>query len=68
MATDKQQSLSANLEQRPFLGLRSFDEDNKSQFGGRDQEVEELFELIEENALNRKIWQDFRIYRILQRT
>ncbi len=51
MATDKQQSLSANLEQRPFLGLRSFDEDNKSQFGGRDQEVEELFELIEENAL-----------------
>jgi conflict system STAND superfamily ATPase/WD40 domain-containing protein len=34
---------------RPFLGLRSFEEKNKSQFGGRDNEIEELFELVDDH-------------------
>ena len=37
--------------QRPFLGLRSFEEKNKSQFGGRDEEIKELFGLVENHGL-----------------
>ncbi|MEM7186587.1 MAG: hypothetical protein AAF466_08005, partial [Bacteroidota bacterium] len=33
---------------RPFQGLKPFEEKNKSQFGGRDQEIHELFTLIED--------------------
>lgn len=36
---------------RPFLGLRSFEEKNKSQFGGRDQEIDDLYDLVEDNYL-----------------
>jgi len=42
---------STNDQQRPFLGLRSFEEGNKGQFGGRDDEINELFEQIEDNGL-----------------
>src|SRR5680860_206890 len=38
-------------DQRPFLGLRPFEEKNKSQFGGRDKEIRELFGLIENRGL-----------------
>lgn len=38
-------------DQRPFLGLRSFEETNKSQFGGRGEEVNELYGLVENNGL-----------------
>lgn len=38
-------------DQRPFLGLRSFEEKNKSQFGGRDEEIKELFGLDENSLL-----------------
>lgn len=38
-------------DERPFLGLRSFEEKNKSQFGGRDKEVKELFGLDENSVL-----------------
>ncbi len=44
-------SLKAIDGQRPFLGLRSFEEKNKSQFGGRDQEIKELFGLDENSVL-----------------
>ncbi|MDQ6761026.1 MAG: AAA family ATPase [Bacteroidota bacterium] len=37
--------------QRPFPGLRSYEEKNKSQFGGRDAEIKELFKLVEINRL-----------------
>ena len=37
--------------QRPFQGLRSYEEKNKTQFGGRDSEIEELFSLVETNRL-----------------
>lgn len=37
--------------QRPFLGLRSFDENNKSQFGGRDTEINDLFNLVDLHGL-----------------
>ncbi|MBK7109489.1 MAG: hypothetical protein IPH61_10285 [Bacteroidetes bacterium] len=37
--------------QRPFLGLRSFDEKNKSQFGGRDTEIKDLFNLVDIHGL-----------------
>lgn len=37
--------------QRPFPGLKSFDEKNKSQFGGRDAEIKELFTKVENNGL-----------------
>ncbi|MGB7393905.1 MAG: hypothetical protein WA913_05895, partial [Pricia sp.] len=37
--------------QRPFLGLRSFEEKNRSQFGGRDKEIKELFGLDENSVL-----------------
>ncbi|WGK64211.1 nSTAND1 domain-containing NTPase [Croceiramulus getboli] len=37
--------------QRPFLGLRSFEEQHKSQFGGRDKEIEELFDLVGDHYL-----------------
>ncbi len=37
--------------QRPFPGLRSYEEKNKSQFGGRDAEIKELFKLVESNRL-----------------
>ena len=40
-----------NLDSRPFLGLKSFEEDNKGQFGGRDHEIEELFKSIDDNGL-----------------
>jgi len=36
---------------RPFLGLRSFEEQNNKQFGGRDQEIDKLFQLVEDNGL-----------------
>ncbi len=35
--------------ERPFLGLKSFEQKQKAQFGGRDQEVKELFEQVENN-------------------
>ncbi len=37
--------------QRPFQGLRSYEEKNKTQFGGRDVEIRELFNLVETNRL-----------------
>ena len=37
--------------QRPFQGLRSYEEKNKAQFGGRDSEIRELFTLVEVNRL-----------------
>ncbi len=37
--------------QRPFPGLSSYEEKNKSQFGGRDTEIKELFRLVESNKL-----------------
>src|SRR5205809_1111286 len=37
--------------QRPFQGLRSYEEKNKAQFGGRDTEIKELFNLIENTGL-----------------
>lgn len=37
--------------QRPFPGLRSFEEINQSQFGGRDVEINELFNLVDTNCL-----------------
>lgn len=37
--------------QRPFLGLRSFEEKNKSQFGGRDADLATLYDLVEDNGL-----------------
>lgn len=37
--------------QRPFLGLRSFEEKHKSQFGGRDAEIKELFGQDENHGL-----------------
>ncbi len=37
--------------QRPFQGLRSYEEKNKTQFGGRDTEIRELFNLVETNRL-----------------
>lgn len=37
--------------QRPFQGLRSYEEKNKTQFGGRDAEISELFNLVETNRL-----------------
>src|SRR6185436_19981228 len=37
--------------QRPFPGLRSYEERNKAQFGGRNAEIKELFNLIENNRL-----------------
>lgn len=36
--------------QRPFPGLRSFEEKNESQFGGRDVEINELFLLTKRNS------------------
>ncbi len=36
--------------QRPFPGLRSFEEKNESQFGGRDVETDELFLLTKRNS------------------
>ncbi len=38
-------------DQRPFLGLKPFEEKNKSQFGGRDREIRELFGQIENHGL-----------------
>src|SRR5690348_11414649 len=37
--------------ERPFPGLSSYEEKNKSQFGGRDAEIKELFRLVESNKL-----------------
>ncbi|MBK8848398.1 MAG: hypothetical protein IPO27_18400 [Bacteroidetes bacterium] len=37
--------------QRPFLGLRSFEEQNKEQYGGRDIEIQEIYTLIKNNGL-----------------
>src|SRR5580765_3079260 len=37
--------------QRPFQGLRSYEEKNKTQFGGRDAEIRELYNLVEANRL-----------------
>jgi len=37
--------------QRPFPGLQSFQEKNKSQFGGRDLEISELFDMTEGSVL-----------------
>ena len=36
---------------RPFQGLRSFEEKNKSEFGGRDTEIKELLGLVEDLGL-----------------
>ncbi len=38
-------------DQRPFLGLKPFEEKNKNQFGGRDREIKELFSQIENHGL-----------------
>ena len=38
-------------EQRPFLGLSSFKEENKGQFGGRDTEIKDLYNLVENHPL-----------------
>lgn len=38
-------------QRRPFQGLRSFEEKNKSGFGGRDTEINELFALVEDLCL-----------------
>ncbi|MBL0052845.1 MAG: ATP-binding protein [Bacteroidetes bacterium] len=48
--------IEKNLEtvfdpQRPFLGLRSFEENNKSQYGGRDTEIKEIFTQIKNTGL-----------------
>jgi Novel STAND NTPase 1 len=52
MAKKKTDNTNNNIDKnRPFLGLRSFEEKNKSQFGGRDQEINELFGLVEDNDL-----------------
>ncbi len=45
------QTTSKVNESRPFLGLRFYEEDNKSQFGGRDKEIYELYNLVDENDL-----------------
>jgi hypothetical protein len=37
--------------QRPFMGLRSYEEINKEQFGGRNAEIKELYTLVETNRL-----------------
>jgi len=37
--------------QRPFPGLSSYEEKNKSQFGGRNAEIKELINLVENNPL-----------------
>lgn len=36
---------------RPFLGLRSYEEEHKKWFGGRSREIERLLSLIEDNLL-----------------
>ena len=36
---------------RPFMGLRSFEEKNKSQFGGRNKEIARLYRLVEDHNL-----------------
>lgn len=38
-------------QRRPFQGLRSFEEKNKSEFGGRDTEIKELLALVEDLGL-----------------
>jgi len=48
---ENRKSQKALRDQRPFLGLRSFEEKNKSQFGGRDKEIKELFGLDENSVL-----------------
>ncbi len=41
-----------NIDQnRPFLGLKSYEEEHKKWFGGRIKEVEKLLTLIEDNLL-----------------
>ncbi len=42
---------TTSINQRPFLGLRSYDENNKSQFGGRDKEINDLYDRIENRGL-----------------
>ncbi len=50
-----EQNLNANIskaiDQRPFMGLRSYEERNKEQFGGRDTEIRDLYSLVEGNRL-----------------
>lgn len=43
--------VDSDINQRPFLGLRSFEENNKAQFGGRDEEIQELFDLVDTSSL-----------------
>ena len=50
-STGENLSLPDTALQRPFPGLRSFEEKNKSQFGGRDAEIKELFSLVESHRL-----------------
>ncbi len=47
----KKQTNTKAIDQRPFMGLRSFEEKNKSQFGGRDKEIRKLFNLIDNRGL-----------------
>lgn len=50
--TTHSNKLSEELDlNRPFLGLRSFEEKNKSQFGGRNQETDDLYDLVVDNYL-----------------
>ena len=52
MAKTQQNDMqNGQVNERPFLGLRSFEESNKSQFGGRDEEIQELFNLIDGDVL-----------------
>lgn len=50
--TQKQSSNSIHPDsQRPFMGLRSYEEKNKAQFGGRDEEIKELYTLVSTSRL-----------------
>jgi len=52
MAAAKKSKSKATIDQsRPFMGLRSFEEKNKSQFGGRDKEIASLYRLVEDHNL-----------------
>ncbi|HNB82056.1 MAG TPA: hypothetical protein PLP14_08155, partial [Chitinophagaceae bacterium] len=46
-----EQTFSPTDAQRPFPGLRSFQESNKEQFGGREQEISDLMNLCDQGIL-----------------
>ena len=52
MAAIKNSKANRKTDQsRPFMGLRSFEEKNKSQFGGRNEEINLLCRYVEDNNL-----------------